>query len=123
MVNITKDIERLYCDTCNIYEYKEYTEGSVTKHKEELKHKNIKCRISFSTGRIFNRLSSGEEKEDFLKLKQNIKLFLPAKIEVKAGSKIEVTHQGHTMVFVNSSIGAVYKSHTEILLDNNKEWA
>lgn len=120
---VKEDIEKFYCDSCNIYEYEEYTEGNVTKHREVLKYSNLKCRISYSTGYLFNRLSSGQKTIDGFKLNQSIKLFLPNNIEVKAGSKIEITHQNQTITFINSLISSVYKHHTEILLDNSKEWA
>lgn len=117
------DIESLFCDSCNIYEYEKYTEGSVTKHSERLKYTNIKCRISYSTGVLYNRFSSAQEKTDALKSNQTIKLFLPNNITVKAGSKIEVFHQNSRSVFVNCSQQAIYKYHSEVMLDNGKEWA
>lgn len=117
------DIESLFCHRCNIYEYEEYTEGSVTKHREVLTYFDLKCRISYSTGMLFGKLKSGEMKTDALNAKQTIKLFLPSDIKVRAGSKIEVFHQNTKTVFVNSSDSAFYKNHTEILLESSKEWA
>lgn len=120
---VKKDIESLFCHSCNIYEYEEYTEGSVTKHREVLKYSDLKCRISYTTGMLFGKLRSGEMKSDALNSKQNIKLFLPNDIKVKAGSKVEVFHQNNKTVFVNSSDSAFYKNHTEVLLESSKEWA
>ncbi|MBS4869097.1 MAG: hypothetical protein KHZ95_05290 [Eubacterium sp.] len=120
---VKNDIESLYTDLCNIYEYEEYTEGSVTKHREIKKYSNIKCRISYSTGSIFNKRNTNEEYTDAYKLKENIKLFLPTNIKVKEGSKFEVTHNGAVIVYCKSSAPAVYNNHIEIYLDNYKEWA
>ncbi len=120
---VRKDIESLFDDICNIYEYQEYREGCVTKHKEVLKYSGLKCRLSYTTGMLFGKLKSGEKKIDSLKIKQTYKLFLPPDIDVKAGSKVEVIHQKRKNIFVNSSDSAFYKYHTEILLDNGKEWA
>lgn len=120
---VKSDIESLFCHLCNIYEYREYTEGSVTKHNMVMIYHNMKCRLSYSTGMLYSKLKSGQEKTDAFKNNQSIKLFLPADVNVKAGCRIEVFHQNITSVFVNSSDAAFYKNHTEILLDNNKEWA
>ncbi len=122
MVNIKKDIERLFTDSCDIYEKEEYTEGNVTKHRDVEKYTGIKCRVSYETG-LFSKMNTGDIEEDASRLKQNIKLFLPIEIYVKAGSKIVITHLGKKYTFVNSSLSAVYKGHTEIILDSIKEWA
>lgn len=122
MVSIRKDIESLYTDSCDIYESEEYTEGNVTKHRYKLKYSDIKCRFSYETG-LFVKMRSGEQKEDASRLKQSIKLFLPINIDVKAGSRVVIRHLGQVYTFVNSSLSAVYRGHTEIILDSDKEWA
>lgn len=122
MVRIKRDIESLYTDSCDIYEKEEYIEGNVTKHRDVKKYTDIKCRFSYETG-LFSKMRSGERQEDASRLIQNIKLFLPTEIYVKAGSRIVVTHLGRKFTFVNSSLSAVYKGHTEIILDSIKEWA
>ncbi len=122
MVRIKRDIESLYTDSCDIYEKEEYTEGNVTKHRYVLKYSDIKCRFSYETG-LFSKTRSGVRTEDAARLKQNIKLFLPTELHIKAGSRIDITHLGMKYTYVNSSLSAVYKGHTEIILDSIKEWA
>lgn len=119
---VKNHIESLYNDLCDIYEYEEYTEGSVTKHREVKKYSNIKCRLSYYTGGIFNKNNTSEANTDAYKLKETIKLFLPNNIIVREGSKIEITHLGKKLVFDNCSHQAVYQNHTEIYSDSNKEW-
>lgn len=48
---------------------------------------------------------------------QTAKLFISPEIEVKAGSKISIAHQGKTIDYKRSGEPAVYTNHQEIMLD------
>lgn len=120
---IERDIKSLFCHRCTVYEYEEYAEGDVTKHKEVLKYQDIECRLSYTTGVLFGKMKSSQMKGDALKSEQSIKLFLPINVDIRAGSKIVVNHDNITEIFINSSQPSRFKHHIEVLLAKNEEWA
>ena len=48
---------------------------------------------------------------------QTIKLFIAPEIDIKPGSKIDVTHLGVTTSYKRSGNPAVYHTHQEIMLE------
>lgn len=104
MVNIAhkKQIESLYTDVCDVYEYVKTKDAKSkqTKTERTLVHEDLRCRMSFGT---FVR-PSGDEVTSSLTL--SVVLFLSPDIDVKAGSEFEVTR---TVLTLGDSIPKVVK--------------
>ena len=115
-----KTIEKLYDDTCNIYEsgYIKDQETGITKPADDiLVVTNQQCRISFKN------LGSAFQTEGPAKLSQEIKLFIAPELIIKEGSKIVITRNGRTTEYKNSGTPAIYSTHQEIILTLVKEYA
>ena len=105
-------IERTYTDTCTVTEYETHKkENKTTGFRETVRYSEEPCRLSFGsknaavgTGTVTN-------------ISQSVKLFLSPDIEIKAGSKITVTHDGRTTDYKQSGFPAVYSTHQEISLE------
>ena len=109
---VRKAIESMYKDTCTIYEQKEIIDHitHASKFEEVPVHINQKCRLSFSSITITGN-------EEAASKAQTVKLFVAPELEVKAGSKISITHHGKTTDYKRSGEPAVYTNHQEIMLD------
>ena len=114
-----KAIEQLYEDTCTIYEEQEVTdEGTnITSTETIAVIENQPCKISFEN------LSTTSEDESVAEKKIAVKLFLSPDIDVKAGSQIEVTHNGETVRYSNSGVAGKFFTHQEINLELAERWA
>jgi hypothetical protein len=103
--------ESTYCDTCSILEkVKRKIEGLVSFVDEEVVS-NQPCKISFES------IPSTTESNTTASMVQSTKLFLAPEIEVKPGSRINVTHLGVTTAYKRSGKPAVYHTHQEIMLE------
>lgn len=115
-----KSIEKLYDDTCNIYESglrKDSKTGITKPTADNLVVKNQQCRISFKT------ISPTNQTESNNKISQEIKLFIAPELLIKEGSKIVITRNGRTTEYKNSGTPAIYSTHQEIILILVKEYA
>lgn len=115
-----KTIEKLYDDTCNIYEngLRKDPKTKITKPTaDNLVVKNQQCRISFKT------ISPTNQTESNNKISQEIKLFIAPELLIKEGSKIVITRNGRTTEYKNSGTPAIYSTHQEIILTLVKEYA
>ena len=120
IVACRKSIEKLYDDTCNIYEsgYVKNQETGITKPTDDiLVVENQQCRISFKT------ISPTNQTESNNKTSQEIKLFIAPELLIKEGSKIVITRNGRTTEYKNSGTPAIYSTHQEIILTLVKEYA
>ena len=52
LVKAKKAVDGLMNLKCDIYEYSEITEDSITRHKRQIVHSNVPCRISYATRHI-----------------------------------------------------------------------
>lgn len=109
---VRKAIESTYIDSCNIYEKQEVINPitHVSEFNEILVHENKQCRVSFS-----NITVTGDN--DAATQTQIVKLFIAPEINIKAGSKIAITHLGNTIDYKRSGVPAIYSTHQEIVLD------
>ena len=124
LVRIRGAVERLYTCICSVYEKEEYTdEAGITRHRERLVMENIPCRISYSTGMLFNKLNSGKECADAVRNKQYTKIFTSPDILIRPGSKIAVTNEKGEHIYFHSGERAEYLSHNEVLVENFKGWS
>ena len=113
-----KQIEKLYFDTCNIYEYQNVlnSDDYTTNMEEVLVHENVPCKLSYrATGHTNDGIGEGQF--------QVTTLFINPDIEVKAGSKIVVTRTGVSTAYKNSGTPARYINHQEIGLELEEEKA
>lgn len=113
-----KFIEKLYIDTCNIYEFQRVVDPDtgITSQQEVLVYENVPCKVSYET-----KKQAGDGVGSSLIL--SVKLFLSLDLDIKPGSKIDVTKSGKTASYKNSGLPARYINHQEILLDNWQGWA
>ena len=114
-----KAIEQLYEDTCTIYEEQEVTdeETNITSMETVAVLENQPCKLSFEN------LSTTSEDGNATEKKIAVKLFLAPEIGVKAGSQIEVTHNGETAKYSNSGEAGKFFTHQEINLELAERWA
>lgn len=115
-----KAIEMLYSGRCNVYEYVEEKDGNIINHAEKQVYKSVPCRLSYGMTYDGKRTSTDAVPGD--NVSQEITLILSPDVDIKAGSKIEVTQNGRTVVYINSGQAAVYRHHQEIKLELYKEW-
>ncbi len=124
LVRLRKDAERLFNCRCSVYEKEEYkNEAGITRHREVLVLEDIPCRVSYSTGMLFNKLNSGKRDKDAVKNPLYVKIFTAHDILIKPGSKIAVTNEKGEHTFYHSGERAEYLSHNEVLVENFKEWS
>lgn len=112
-------VEALYEDTCSIYERQPVRDEvtKITKQQSVLVQENLPCKLSFES------LDTTSIQEGAAKQAVSVKLFLAPEIEVKAGSKLLVTHQGTEIAYQRSGIPAIYATHQEIPLEFFERWA
>ena len=115
---VRKALESMYKDTCSVFEKQKVKNPItyVTEFKEVEVHKDVKCRISFSS-----ITSTG--KGDVAIITQVTKLFIAPEVEVKPGSKIVVTHEGVTTAYSRSGVPAIHSNHQEVVLELFKGYA
>lgn len=105
-------IEKTYTDNCTVTEYEKYKKSNKTNGFREKKvYENVSCRLSFRT------VNSATGTGTVTTIGQIITLFIAPDIDIKAGSKITVTHDGRTTDYKRSGFPAVYKTHQEIPLE------
>lgn len=122
MVDISKarkSIEKMYFDTCDIYEYISYKDPITkqTKHREDIVHENIPCKLSFKT------ITSTTINDGVGKIGQAAKLFINPDIEIKSGSKIVITRNNKIKEYKNSGEPAIFANHQEIILELFEKWS
>lgn len=108
-----KTLERLYKDSCTIYEEQEVTDEdtNITSTDPVAVIDNQPCKISFEN------LSTTSDSDNVAEQKIAVKLFLAPEIDVKPGSTIEVTHNGETVRYSNSGVAGKFYTHQEINLE------
>lgn len=119
-MNHRKVIESLYKGFCDVYEYKgekDPNTGRIGKCKEiKVNASPIPCRLSYGRSNTVVQTEGGI-------ITQNIKLFLPPEILVKANSKIVITQNNTKLAYKSSSQPMIYESHQEINLEIFDRWS
>ena len=113
-----KALETMYTGVCNIIE-RQKTTDPVTKrtvYNEVTVSLLQPCRLSYKSAPT---TGDGEAAA----VTQEITLFISPDVEIKSGSKIEVTQRGRTTAFSNSGEPKVYDSHQEISLTKWERWS
>ena len=121
MVNkaVRTALERLWKDRCSIFIREEVTDPvtHLTDSEEKPLLQDQPCKLSFEN------LSTTSDDGNVAEKKMVVKLFLTSEIEVKAGSQIEVTHNGETAMYSNSGEAGKFFTHQEINLELAERWA
>lgn len=111
-MSIMEAIESLYRDSCNVYEREEYAKANgSTGQRDVLVISDMPCRISYSSS------PPSSEGEVAAEKRQTVKLFYSPERAIKAGSKVEVTRQGVSVMYKASGEAAIYLSHKETELE------
>ena len=112
--------ERLYRDSCTIYEYRDVTDekSKLTRKEETAVLKDIACRLSFEL------LYGVEQTDTGAEAAQRVKLFIAPEVKIPAGCRIAVTLSGgDKLSFGLSGAPAIYPTHQEIRLEPFKRWS
>ena len=118
MTAVRKAIEKMYIGTCDVIEHRK-VKDPVTKKtgfKDEPVLLAEPCRLSFKSSPVTGS-------DNTASVTQEIKLFVSPDVEIKSGSKIEVTQNGITKAYTNSSEPIIYETHQEITLKLFERWA
>lgn len=110
-------LKQLWIGECTIFEYQQVTDTNTHQTKNKLVPvvENEPCRLSYSTEQV-TELSTG-----VASVNQEIKLFIRPDINIKAGSKIQVTQHGRTNKYKRVSEPLIYTNHQEVVLELDKE--
>lgn len=112
-----KELERTYVDTCDIAVAKKNTVNGVTRFGTAYLVQCQPCKLSYSNVKKDSKSGSAVNTE------QLVKLFLSPSVDVPDGSVIEVMHMGEKLVFKNSGVPAIYRTHQEIVVEPQERWA
>ncbi|MFG6378942.1 MAG: hypothetical protein K1W19_11615 [Lachnospiraceae bacterium] len=114
-----KAIEQLYEDVCTVCEYQSIKneKTKLTEKREVVILENLPCKISFENTAVTAGKEGAAEQEI------SVKLFLAPNINIKAGSKVIVIHNGETTAYSNSGVSARFFTHQEIELKLFERWA
>ena len=112
-------IEMLYKDSCTVFEHQDVVDPitHITSKQEVIVHENIPCKISYRT-----QLPTGEGVASSLNSFLAV-ITLSPDLEIKAGSRIDVTRNGKTISYKNSGEPAIYHNHQEIQLTLMDDYA
>lgn len=115
---VRKAIEKLYLDTCDIYEYQKVTDPNdfSTNMQLVLVHEQVPCKLSYQD---MNQTYDTHTPT----IKLVAKLIINPDIEIKSGSRIVVTRKGVQTAYKNSGKAARFFNHQEIMLDLEEETA
>lgn len=116
---VKKALEKLWKDTCTVFEYQEYTKANKsTGYREVIAFENLPCKLSFTT------IQSNQQNDTTATLIQKAKLFISSDYIIKPGSKISVFRKGkHLGDYSQSGKPAIFSSHQEIVLNVFKGYA
>lgn len=115
-----KAIETLYADTCDVFEEKPVMDPETkltTRRWVKENDKPYPCRLSFKAKKTAGSRDGAGTAE------QQIELFIAPEIQIKTGSRLEITRKGIKGIYKKSGVAAVYNTHQEILLEKDGEWA
>ncbi len=105
-------LEMLYKDSCTVIELQDVVDPitHITSKQEVIVHEKVPCKISYRT-----QLPTGDGVAGSLNSFLTV-LQLSPDLEIKAGSRIDVTRDGKTISYKNSGKPAIYHNHQEIQL-------
>jgi hypothetical protein len=119
---VNSPLVRLWRDTMTVTVKQPYKrQDKSTGFNEVNIIENEPCKVSFVDNMAYNQLSDSDGVAS--PLKKVVKLFCSAELNIPAGSKIAIIHNGETINYTHSSQPSVFTHHQEILLDLLEKWA
>lgn len=111
-------LRSLWCDRCTVYKMNngKKTGSSFTKQTWTVLFENAPCRMSHKSVTIASDTGTAA------RMFQQTVLILDKALEIPAGSKITVTHEGVTRNYEYSGVPAVYSVHQEIPINLREDW-
>lgn len=112
-------VKSLWNGKCTITVIKNVTDEATgrTAAKENVLYSDERCRISYGNADVVQSTENAQQAV------QRITLFIGVNVLIPDGSKITVTQNGVTGIYVKSGKPAVYSNHQEIPLELKREWA
>ena len=104
--------ETQYQDSCTVIE-----QNKKNEQMEEIVLENQPCKLTY------RNLTSSKESTTTNEVIQEILLFIAPEVDIKPGSKLEITHKGKVETFKNSGKPNILDTHQEIILEIFKGWA
>lgn len=95
---------------CNIYGYREQTDGAVTKSNKYMIAECVPCHLSYSSSQKAYQTKQSANSS------QEIKLFLERGCPIKAGCSVEVCQNGENVEYEAAGQIKYYSSHIEVEL-------
>jgi hypothetical protein len=118
MVAHGKALQRLWKDKLTVVEYLEVTKANGSTGFEEVAVlQNVSCKLSFSTLRAVNQNDANAT------IVQAVKVFCDPALNIDAGSKLVIEHNGRIFEFGRSGEPGVFSDHQEIVLVPFGGWA
>lgn len=108
-------LESTYCDKCSINEKVKNKVEGVTSFSDQIVISEQPCKISFES------IPTANESDTVAPIQQSVKLFIAPELDIKPGSRIDITHLGVTTFYKRSGKPAVYHTHQEVVLELWKE--
>ena len=105
-------IESLYIDTCDVIRLvsTKNPENKRTEQKEQIFYSGVPCRLSIKN------INTASDSDTASSAVQVTTVFLAPELEIKAGSKLVITHYGRKFKYESSGYPAIYSSHQEVNL-------
>ena len=112
-------IEATYAGVCDVIEYRSVKDGvtKLTNQSEVTVLEKLPCRVSFESK------TAAVQTDTAASVSQGVRLFVPPDADIKSGSKVVVTQNGHTVAYRASGVPAVYPTHSEIMLELFEKWS
>lgn len=118
VVRIRKELQRAYEGRCSITERQEIRRANGSTGFDNIVIcTDEPCQLSYKSK------SPTAQGNDIHSPEQQITLFISPTLEVKAGSRIEVTQCGGTTAYKSSGQPAIYPTHQEIVLEIFERWS
>lgn len=123
MIDIQSILATMYKDACSVVEHRKITDPITKKtgFDDVTVVEDQPCRLSYKQ---IPTTAGG----NVASMDQQVKVFLPPEVEVKAGSKVIVTQHYDcrddiVTEYAASGVPAVYPSHQEVSLELFERWA
>ena len=111
-------IRSIWCDRCTVSVVKnsKKTGSAFTKQTPTVLFSNEPCRLSHDSVTIPNTAESAASTY------QQTVLIIDKRLDIPAGSRITVTHEGVTRNYERSGVPALYSEHQEVPIALREDW-
>lgn len=114
----TDAVKSIWCDRCtvSVIRNKSKDNSAFTRQEPVTLFENEPCRMSHKSVTI------ASDAENAARMFQQTVLILDNALDIPAGSKITVTHEGVTRHYERSGVPAVYSVHQEVPIALREDW-